>query len=188
MLTVAQSAHVRSSQVRITGVQNATTTKRRVIALTATGVTVSYVINYANSSVAPNITTLATQLSSSSFTSSFKQNLISAAAATNDSNIISFVNAVVAVVAVSAPIIATAQPTKVPTAAPVSSALGSTTTSSSKSSLSGGDIAAAVIMSVFGACLIAGVVYYLCRGRSKEAIVPMRGGEEAYFEEVVDKN
>jgi hypothetical protein len=50
---------------------------------------VTYIIQYANSTVAPNTTVITSQLSSSNFTVSFKQNLISAAAATNNSNIIS---------------------------------------------------------------------------------------------------
>lgn len=43
-------------------------------------------------------------------------------------------------------------------------------------------------MSVFGAFLIAGLVYYLYWERSKQADVSKRGSEEAYFDDVVDKN
>jgi hypothetical protein len=162
--TVAKLANTTSERVKVTSVS---AVDYRRVALSAAGTQVGTSITYQNATVAPSTSALSSSITPTSLVQSYTQQLLQEASTSTDPAVQTMLTSLAASVTVqslTSPVQATALPTFMPTPVPEQ-------TSASKS-ISGGEIAAAVIMTIFGAVVIAALVWYFFLNKSSGNYAP----------------
>jgi hypothetical protein len=132
----------------------------------AAGLTVNYGVTYPDSNAAPDPDAVGSIVSDPSFTTAFTTNLVTYAAVNSIPSMTTLAGGIS--VAVATVVVVTAAPTLAPVAG---------SSSDDKKTLNGGEISAAVILSIFGAVVIAGALFYDC-------VLHKRSGAPAGHQEV----